>query len=93
MGTMSLSPLVNELEKRILSKTFHHGNHPILRNAVDAVEMEVDVAGNRKPSRADRSRKIDALIAVLLGLDRQLREPPAPIARNYQLLVFGGVRA
>lgn len=87
MGTLSLSPLVNELEKLILSKTFHHGGHPILRSAIDAVEMEVDSAGNRKPSRADRSKKIDPLIAVLLGLDRRLRAPAAPAEPEYQMFI------
>ncbi len=88
MGSMSLSPLVAELEKRLLSKTCHHGGHPVLRNAVDAVDMELDSAGNRKPSRADRSKKIDALIAVLLGLDRQLREPAPVLTPPPQLLVL-----
>jgi phage terminase large subunit-like protein len=90
MGHLSLSPLVNELEKRILSKTLHHGNHPILRNAIDAVEMEVDAAGNRKPSRRDRSKKIDAAIAVLLALDRQLRQPAPVRDPEYQMLILGG---
>jgi phage terminase large subunit-like protein len=78
MGTMTLSPLVTELEKMILGKTFHHGGHPILRAAVDAVEMELDAAGNRKPGRSDRTKKIDALMAVLIALDRQLRAPAVP---------------
>ena len=89
---MSLSPLVNELEKRILSKTVHHGGHPLLRHAIDAVDLELDAAGNRKPSRANRTRKIDALIAVLLALDRQLREPPPPPPAEYQLIVLGPPR-
>lgn len=92
MGTLSLSPLVNECEKRLVSKTLHHGHHPILRNAIDAVEMEVDAAGNRKPSRHDRTKKIDAVIAVLLALDRQLREPAAPAEPIYQLLIMGARR-
>lgn len=75
MGMLSLAPLVTELEKLILTGKFHHGGHPILRSAVDAVEMEVDTAGNRKPSRANRTQKIDALIACLLGLDRWIRRP------------------
>ena len=89
MGTMSLSPLVDEAERRLLSKTLHHGAHPILRAAVDAVEMELDSAGNRKPSRANRSKKIDALIATLLALDRQLRTPPPARTPEYQFFVLG----
>jgi phage terminase large subunit-like protein len=89
MGHMSLSPLVNELEKLILSRRFHHGGHPILRAAIDAVEMELDSAGNRKPSRNDRTKKIDALIAVLLGLDRKLRAPAAAPEPTYQMFFVG----
>ncbi len=73
-------------------KRFHHGGHPILRAAVDAVEMTLDSAGNRKPDRADRTKKIDALIAVLLALDRHLRAPAPPPAPQYQAFVFGGDR-
>ena len=84
MGTMSLSPLVDEAERLILSKTLHHGGHPILRAAVDAVEMVLDSAGNRKPDRASRTRKIDALVAVLLALDRHLRRNAvAPVESVY----------
>ena len=51
------------------------------RAAVDAVEMTLDAAGNRKPSRENRAKKIDALVATLLGLDRYLRRDPTPAAR------------
>lgn len=89
MTHMSLAPLVNEAERLILSKLFHHGGHPILRAAVDAVDMELDNSGNRKPSRRDRSRKIDALIAVLLAIDRKLRAPAPTPAPNYQIMILG----
>jgi phage terminase large subunit-like protein len=82
MGFLSLSPLVIEMEKLIMLKRLHHGMHPILRAAIDAVEMEVDSAGNRKPTRANRSKKIDAVIATLLALDRQLRHGPAADAES-----------
>ena len=42
------------------------------------------------PSRHDRTKKIDALIAVLLGLDRQMRAPAAPREAEYQMLVLDG---
>jgi hypothetical protein len=50
--------------------------------------MDVDTAGNRKPSRADRSKKIDALIAVLLAVDRKLREPLAPPVPAVQMFIL-----
>jgi len=89
MGMMSMAPLVNELEKRILSRTIHHGGHPILRAAVDAVEMEVDAAGNRKPTRANRGKKIDALIATLLAVDRWARQLSMPVVEPSVYLTRG----
>lgn len=75
LGFMSMGPLVTELERLVLSKKLHHGGNPILRWAVDGVEMKTDPAGNRKPDRASRTRKIDALVALLFALDRRLRQP------------------
>ena len=91
MGTMSLSPLVDEMEKRLITKTLHHGGHPILRAAIDATELELDAAGNRKPTRANRSKKIDAVIATLLALDRHLRAVPVE-APSYQMFYLEGLR-
>jgi len=91
MGMMSMAPLVNELEKRILSRTIHHGGHPILRAAIDAVEMEVDAAGNRKPTRANRGKKIDALIATLLAIDRWARQLSLP-APEPSIYLTRGIR-
>lgn len=90
MGFMSMGPLVDALEQRIVAGTFHHGGHPILRHAIDSVEMVVDAAGSRKPSRSDRSKKIDALIAALLAIDRFLRQPLAPPEPLFQCFTLGG---
>jgi phage terminase large subunit-like protein len=91
MGFLSMGPLVAELERLVLSGRLHHGGHPILRWAVDGVEMKTDPAGNRKPARDMRDRKIDALVAVLLALDRWLRhEPVAVVDPDYcPLQVWG----
>lgn len=94
MGFFSQGPLVAELERLVLAGKLHHGGHPILRWAVDGVEMKVDPAGNRKPARDTRDRKIDALVAVLLALDRWCRQQKAAAAPEpaYQMLVLDGVR-
>lgn len=77
LGHLSMGPLVAELERLVLSGTLHHGSHPVLRWAVDGVEMKTDPAGNQKPDRSTRTRKIDALVALLFALDRYLRRGPA----------------
>jgi phage terminase large subunit-like protein len=88
MGFLSLSPLVAELERLILTGKLHHGGHPILRWAVDTVTMKRDAAGNRKPSREQRDTKIDALIATLLALDRWARKS-APVVEESVYLTHG----
>jgi phage terminase large subunit-like protein len=92
MGFLSMSPLVAELERLILAGRLHHGCSPVLRSAVDAVEMVLDAAGNRKPSRADRSKKIDALVAVLFALDRWLRREAIAPPAEPQLYFLGGIQ-
>ena len=91
MGYYSLGPLTAELERLVLAGKLHHGGHPILRWAVDGVEMLTDPAGNRKPARDSRDRKIDALVAVLLALDRWCRQQkpePAPAEPQYTMLIL-----
>ncbi|MBE3072500.1 MAG: terminase large subunit, partial [Acidobacteria bacterium] len=78
LGFLSMAPLVAEAERLILSGKLHHGGHPILRWNLDSVEMVSDPAGNLKPNRGNRDRKIDCLVALLLGLDRHLRRTVAP---------------
>ena len=91
MGFFSMGPLVAELERLVLSGKLHHGGHPILRWCVDGVEMKTDPAGNRKPARDAREKKIDALIACLLALDRALRHQaePAPDPDYSPLSIWG----
>ena len=82
MGFLTLSPLVAELERLVLEGRLHHGGDPILRWAIDCCELKLDAAGNRKPVRDAKDKKIDALIATLLGLDRYLRREQGPAAES-----------
>lgn len=77
MGFTSMGPLVAEFERLILAGRLHHGGNPVLRAAVANLQVRVDPAGNRKPSRESPTRKIDPAVAVLLALDRYLRRQQA----------------
>jgi phage terminase large subunit-like protein len=76
MGFASMAPLMRELLRLVRAKRLHHGNDPLLRYCITHLEAVLDPAGNMKPSRANRHQKIDAVIALLLGLDRFARRLP-----------------
>lgn len=84
MGFVSLGPLVNEAERLIVGGHLHHGGCPLLGWAIDTVELATDASGLRKPSRQSREKKIDPLMALLLGLDRWVRRPAAPERSIYE---------
>jgi phage terminase large subunit-like protein len=77
-GFASLGPLWREFDRLLAAKRIHHGSHPILRWAVQHAELLTDAAGNCKPSRTNADVKIDALVALLMAIDRYARRSIAP---------------
>jgi phage terminase large subunit-like protein len=75
-----LGPLWREFERLLLAGKVHHGGHPILRWAIQQLELTTDSAGNRKPTRENPNVKIDPVMATLFALDRHARmiteQPP-----------------
>lgn len=72
-GFAQLSSPSKELLRLILEKRVRHGGHPIMRWMADNVMVEQDPAGNVKPSRRRSTEKIDGIVALIMGLDRALR--------------------
>jgi phage terminase large subunit-like protein len=78
-GFTSMGPLWREFERLLLAGKVHHGGHPILRWAIQHLELAADAAGNHKPTRQNESAKIDPAVALLMTIDRHARrvaEPP-----------------
>jgi len=73
-GYVSMSPAVQLLEAAILDRRIHHGGHPILRWQMSNVAIEVDSAGNRKPSKKRAIGHIDGIVSLLMEAAQQ----PAP---------------
>lgn len=65
-----LAPAWRELEKLILERKLRHGGHPILRWMAGNVEVELDAAGNAKPSKRHSSERIDGMVALDMALGR-----------------------
>ncbi|PZR71726.1 MAG: terminase [Candidatus Dormiibacter spiritus] len=78
-GFASMSPPTKELQRLLLegSGRYLHGANPAVRWQVDNFAVEMDAAGNVKPSRKNASDKIDAVVSALMALDRAMRHEGA----------------
>jgi phage terminase large subunit-like protein len=77
-GFATMAPLSSAFDRLVTAKRLHHGAQPALRWCVENLEWKVDAAGNRKPWRASRDKKIDLAVALLMALDGWERRDRAP---------------
>jgi phage terminase large subunit-like protein len=85
-GFGALSAPTKSLETAILSHALQHDGDPVLRWCVSNVSVESDAAGNIKPSKRVSTERIDAVVALVMALDRLDRQAVA--GPQYQMLVF-----
>jgi phage terminase large subunit-like protein len=91
MGYMSMAGPCAEFERRLLEKKIHHGGHPVLRWMANNVAVREDPAGNKKPDKSTSQGKIDGIVALLLGLDRVMRQQQtASVYESRGILTLGG---
>lgn len=72
-GFKSMSPPTKEMEALVLSQQIAHGGHPVLRWMMDNVVVRLDPAGNIKMDKQRSTEKIDGPVAMVMGLDRAIR--------------------
>jgi len=72
-GYASMSSPTKELMTLVLQKKIIHNAHPVLRWNVDNLVVTQDPAGNIKPDKAKATQKIDGAVAMIMALDRALR--------------------
>ncbi len=72
-GFASMSPPMKELERLIISHGIEHGNNPVLSWMADNLVANVDPAGNIKPDKERSREKIDGMVALIMALDRSMR--------------------
>jgi phage terminase large subunit-like protein len=65
-----LGPGWREIERLLLEGKLRHGGHPVLRWMAGNVEVELDAAGNAKPSKAKSSERIDGMVALDMAIGR-----------------------
>ncbi len=71
-GFASMSAPAKELEKLLLAKELAHGDHPVLKWMASNVAVEMDAAGNIKPSKKISKEKIDGIVMLIMALGRAM---------------------
>ncbi len=71
-GYASMSAPTKELEKLIIGGSLRHNNNPVLRWMAGNVSVELDAAGNIKPSKKRSSEKIDGITALVMAIGRAI---------------------
>lgn len=72
-GFKDMSPTTKELYKLVLEEKIAHGGNPVLRWMMDNVYVKTDPAGNIKMDKAKSTEKIDGAVALVMALDRAIR--------------------
>lgn len=76
-GYASMSPAAKDFEALVLSGRLVHDGHPVLRWCVGNCTVEMDAAGNIKPSKRASGDKIDLCIAAIMAAARLALSPIA----------------
>lgn len=83
-GMASMSPPTKELMRLTLEGKIAHGGHPVLRWCMDNAVVQTDAAGNIKLSKAKATEKIDLAVALVMALDRAIRNENSKTRSVYE---------
>ncbi len=83
-GFVSMSNPTKDLMRLTLEKKLAHGGHPVLRWCMDNVVVQTDPAGNIKISKAKATEKVDLAVALVMALDRALRNEKTQAESVYE---------
>lgn len=81
-GFKDMSPASKELMKLALEGRLAHGGHPVLAWMADNITVRQDPAGNIKPDKQKSTEKIDGIVALIMALDRAIRNGSAEPAES-----------
>lgn len=87
-GYASMSPATKDLEAKVLAKQIKHGMNPVLRWMCDNLVVRMDPAGNIKPDKEKSTQKIDGMVALIMALDRAVRNTETASVYESRGIVF-----
>jgi phage terminase large subunit-like protein len=82
-GFASMSHPTKELMRLTLAQQVGHGGHEVLRWMADNLVVDTDAAGNVKPNKKKSRERIDGMVALVMALDRAVRNE-GPMASVYE---------
>jgi len=82
-GFASMSAPTKELEKLVLGGKIAHGGNAVLRWMASNVSVEMDAAGNLKPSKKKSTEKIDGMVALVMAIGRAISSDGKPSGSIY----------
>jgi len=74
-GFASMSAPAKELERLVASCLLQHGGNPVLRWMAGNVAIEMDAAGNIKPSKKLSTERIDGIVSLTMSIGLAGTEP------------------
>jgi len=74
-GFASMSAPSKELEKMLLSRELAHGGNPVLAWMASNVSVDLDPAGNIKPSKKTSTGRIDGIVMLIMAIGRAIQAP------------------
>ena len=72
-GFRDMSYPTKELMRFTLEQKFAHAGNPVLRWCMDNIVIRTDPAGNIKIDKGKAAEKVDVAVALVMALDRALR--------------------
>jgi phage terminase large subunit-like protein len=91
-GYASMSAPTKELLNLVLSKKLRHGGNPVMRWMADSMDVKQDPVGNIKPVKPDRKKagkRIDGMVALIMAVDRLVRnEHPRSVYNTRGIIVI-----
>jgi phage terminase large subunit-like protein len=82
-GFKDMSPAVDEYERMLISGELRHDGNAVMNWNASATVLDSDPAGNRKPTKAKSTGRIDGVVAAVMAAGRTLNHKDAPVPKLY----------
>lgn len=87
-GFKDMSPPTKELMRIVLEHKLCHGGHPVLRWNMDNAFVRTDPAGNLKLDKEKSTEKVDGAVALVMALDRAMKNQGGDSVYNHRGLLI-----
>lgn len=77
-GFWSMAAPTKRLDELVRECKLYHGANPVLRWMASNVSVELNAAGDLKPSRKKSTEKIDGIVATIMALGRAMMDAGKP---------------